>query len=205
MKPTPRTIRRLGAASAALSLCLTVWHPAHVEPQTTDLVAQGRQALDADKVDEAIAVLEKAVTADPNDPAALAWFGSAQVRRARTASLFDRPGWVKKGFNALDEAVERFPNAFVVYMVRGITATQVPDLFKKAPVAVKDLSVVVAMREKNPGAVPEAVMPSVYFHLGLAYKNNSQPAEARAAWEKGKKLYPSAPETQAIEKELRSL
>ena len=205
MKPTRRTIRRLGAAVAALALCLTAWHPAPVEPQTTDLVAQGRQALDADKVDQAIAIFEKAVTADPNDPAALAWFGSAQVRKARSAPLFDRPGWVKKGFNALDEAVERFPNAFVVYMVRGITATQVPDLFRKAPVAVKDLSAVIAMREKNPAAIPEAAMPSIYFHLGLAYKKNGQPGEARAAWEKGKMLYPSAPETPAIEKELRSL
>ena len=71
--------------------------------------------------------------------------------------------------------------------------------------AVKDLSAVVTMREANAQAVPEAVMPGVYLHLGLAYKRTSQPAAARAAWEKGRTLYPSAPEAQAIERELRSL
>ena len=70
---------------------------------------------------------------------------------------------------------------------------------------MKDLSTVVAMREKNPQMVPDAVMPSVFLNLGLAYKKNVQSDEARATWEKGKTLYPAAPETQAIEKELRSL
>jgi len=41
-------------------------------------------------------------------------------------------GWVKRGFDTLDEAAERFPDAFVVYVVRGITAARVPDLFRKA-------------------------------------------------------------------------
>ena len=205
MKLRRSNIRRLAAAVAALACFMAGWPPDRTESQVTDLVTQGRQALDADKVDEAIAIFEKAVTVDPKEPAALAWLGSAQVRKARTASFFDCPGWVKKGFNTLDEAVELFPSAFVVYMVRGITATQVPDLFRKAPVAVKDLNAVVSMREKNLAAVPDAVMPSVYLHLGHAYKKSGLTAEARAAWEKGKKLYPSAPETQAIEEELRSL
>ena len=204
MKPIRRTVRRFGTI-AALACFIAVVHPGHIDAQATDLVAQGRQVLAADKVDEALAIFEKAVTTDPQNPASLAWLGSAQVRKARTVPPFEGAGWVKRGFNTLDEAVERFPNAFIAYMVRGITATQVPDLFKKAPVAVKDLSAVVAMREKNAKAVPDAVMPSVYLNLGLAYKKNGQPAEARAAWEKGKQLYPSAPETPTIEKELRSL
>jgi len=195
----------LGTAIAALAFFMAVWHPGLAGAQAADLVAQGRQALGADKVDEALVLLEKAVAADPKDPAALAWLGSAQVRKARRVPPMDGAGWVKRGFNTLDEAVERFPDSFVVYLVRGITATQVPDLFKKAPAAVSDLTAVVAMRDKNPKAVPESVMPSVYLHLGLAYKKNSQPAEARAAWETGRARYPTAPEARAIEEELRKL
>lgn len=205
MKPTPCTVRRLGAAVAAITFFLLASPPSRADAQAADLVAQGREALAANKVDDALAIFEKAVAADAKDPAALAWLGNAQVRKARTAAPMDAAGWVKRGFTTLDEAVDSFPNAFVVYLVRGITATQVPDLFRKAPVAVKDLSTLVAMREKEPRAVPEAVMPSVYLHLGLAYKKNGQPAEARAAWEKGKSAYPTAPEVPAIEKELRSL
>jgi hypothetical protein len=53
-----------------------------LEVQAADLVSQGRQALDADRIDDAIALLEKAVSAEPGNPAALAWLGSAQVRKA---------------------------------------------------------------------------------------------------------------------------
>ncbi len=200
-----RSVPRFGALVAVLALLIAVWHPNTAEPETPDLVVQGRHALDADKADDAIALLEKAVAANPNDPAALAWLGTAQVRKARTAAPVDAPGWVKKGFNTLDEAVERFPNTFIVYMLRGITAARVPDLFKKAPAAVKDLSAVVAMKEKDTKAVPDAVMPSIYLSLGLAYKKTGQTAEARTAWEKGKTLYPAAPEAQAINKELQNL
>jgi len=70
---------------------------------------------------------------------------------------------------------------------------------------VKDLSVVVAMKDAQPQTVPDGVMPAVYLNLGLAYKKTGRPAAARAAWEKAKTLYPAAPEAAAIDKELRSL
>jgi tetratricopeptide (TPR) repeat protein len=191
-------------AFAALCI-LAVLRPDHVEPQTGDLVAQGRQALDADRPDEAIALLEKAVAAEPNNPTALAWLGSAQVRKAPRVGGLEAAGWVKRGFDTLDEAAERFPDAFVVYVVRGVTAARVPDLFRKADVAVKDLSRVVAMKEARPPAVPDTVMPVVYLNLGVAYRKIGQAAAARAVWEKAKALHPAAPEAVAIDRELRSL
>jgi tetratricopeptide (TPR) repeat protein len=191
-------------AFAALCI-LAVLRPDHLEPQTGDLVAQGRQALDADRPDEAIALLEKAVAAEPNNPTALAWLGSAQVRKAPRVGGPEAAGWVKRGFDTLDEAAERFPDAFVVYVMRGVTAARVPDLFRKADVAVKDLSRVVAMKEARPPAVPDTVMPVVYLNLGVAYRKIGQAAAARAVWEKAKALYPAAPEAVAIDRELRSL
>src|SRR2546425_1149344 len=83
--------------------------------------------------------------------------------------------------------------------------TRVPDLFRKADVAVKDLRTVVAMKDAQPQAVPDGVMPAVYLNLGLAFKKTGQPGAARAAWEKAKALYPAAPEAAAMDKELRGL
>jgi tetratricopeptide (TPR) repeat protein len=197
-------MRNIALALAVLCI-LAVLRPDHVEPQTGDLVSQGHQALDADRPDDAIALFEKAIAAEPNNPAALAGLGSAQVRKAARVGRMEAAGWVKRGFDTLDEAVERFPDAFVVYVVRGVTATRVPTLFRKTDVAVQDLTRVVAMKEAQPQTVPDAVMPAVYLNLGLAYKKAGQPAAARAAWEKAKRLYPAAPEAAAIERELRSL
>jgi tetratricopeptide (TPR) repeat protein len=199
------TPRSRWLASFAAACILATLGPGHVEPQTADLVTQGRQALDGGRTDEAVTLFEKAVAADPKNAAALAWLGSAQVRKAAAAPGPETAGWVKRGFDTLDEAVERFPDAFVVYVVRGSTAARVPDLFRKADVAVKDLSRVVAMKDAQAAAVPDAVMPIVYLNLGLAYKKAGQPAAARAAWEKGRRLYPSAPEASAMDRELRSL
>jgi tetratricopeptide (TPR) repeat protein len=168
-------------------------------------VGPATQPSAADTSDEAIAALERAVAADPGDPAALARLGGAQLRRARTAEITEAPGWVSKGFAALDRAVQRFPEAFIGYLTRGIAASQVPDLFGRAPVAVNDLSALIRMKQERPEAVPDAVMPSVYLHLGVAHKKIGQRADARAAWERGKALYPAAAEAQAIDKELQSL
>ena len=138
------TLRHLGAALIAAA-AVSIWQPDSLEAQAADLVSQGRQALDADRIDDAIALLEKAVSAEPRNPAALAWLGSAQVRKAGQVPGMEAAGWIKRGFDALDEAVERFPDAFVVYVVRGNTAGRVPPMFNKTEVAVKDLSTVVAM------------------------------------------------------------
>jgi uncharacterized protein HemY len=77
-------------------------------------------------------------------------------------------------------------------------------MFNKAPVAVKDMNTILAMKEKDSASVPDRVMPNVYLTLGQALKKDRQPVEARAALEKGKALYPSAPEIQAIDAELAS-
>jgi hypothetical protein len=78
-------------------------------------------------------------------------------------------------------------------------------MFNKTDVAVKDLSAVVAMKDKRPDAVPDGVMPLVYLNLGLAQKKAGRAADARAAWETGRRLYPAAPETAAIDRELKGL
>ncbi len=194
----------LSVRFAALAVAVTIGFTKYSEAQTPDLVAQGRQALAAEKFDEALTTLEQAVAADAKNPAALAWFGNAQVRMTATVPLFDRPNWVKQGMDTLDQAVERFPNDWVVYLVRGSTAARLPSMFAKGPQAVKDLNRVIAMHEKNPSSVSDGAMVTAYLNLGFAHKQNGDMSDARAAWEKGKKLYPQAPEAAAMDKEIAS-
>jgi len=81
------TIHRRLAAALAVVLFLGIWRPDSIEPQTLDLVAEGRQALDADRIDDAVALFEGAVTADATTPAALLRLGSAQVREGGLRGL----------------------------------------------------------------------------------------------------------------------
>ena len=199
-----RALRGLTGALAVL-IILALGHPFRAETQGNDLVTEGRQALNAGRVDEAIGLLERAVAADAKNPAALAWLGNARVRKAPSVPLMESAGWVTRGFDTLDEAVERFPDAWVVYLVRGLTAVNVPPMFYKTKVAVDDLGRVVAMKDRTPQAVPDAVMGPAYLNLGLAYKQSGDRQQARAIWEKGRQLYPAAPEAAAIERELKGL
>jgi tetratricopeptide (TPR) repeat protein len=187
----------------SLVLALAAGPLAHA--QFSSLVTQGRQALEAGKIDDALASFQSAVAADPQDAAALAFLGTAQVSKARAVDISEAPDWVKKGFDTLDGAVERFPDNFVVYVNRGAAGARVPAMFRKGDVAVKDLDRVVAMKAQRPEAVPDAVMPSVYLSLGLAYKTLGRASDARAAWEKAKTLSPSAREGQMIDQELQGL
>jgi hypothetical protein len=86
-----------------------------------------------------------------------------------------------------------------------MTAVNLPVMFNKTKVAVADLGAVVTMKDRAPQAVPDAVMGSVFLNLGLAEKNGGDRARARAAWERGRQLYPTAPEAAAIDRELKGL
>ena len=204
MTPNERTSRVLTGVLAVL-IIFALGHPFHAASQGGDLVSQGRQALDAGRVDEAIGLFERAVAADAKNPAALAWLGNARVRKAPSVPLLERAGWVNRGFDTLDEAVERFPDAWIVYLVRGMTAVNLPVMFNKTKIAVADLGTVVTMKDRAPQAVPDAVMGSVFLNLGLAEKTSGDRARARATWERGRQLYPTGPEAAAIDRELKGL
>jgi Tfp pilus assembly protein PilF len=200
-----KSTRRLACLLALLAAFAAVPAAPARAQALSPMVKEGRDLLQADKIDDALDLLRKAVEKDPQDPFALAWLGTALCRKAGTVDIFEGPKWVVEGYKNLDEAVTRFPDAYIGYVARGIVSTRVPDVFKKLPSAVTDLSTVVAMHDKDPKKTPDAVMGMVYLNLGTAYKKSGQPDKARETWETGKKLYPKAPELAAIDKELKEL
>jgi tetratricopeptide (TPR) repeat protein len=167
------------------------------------LVELARAYADGGRIAEGLKLLERAVALDSKDPAARAWLGSVQVRMARTT---EDPGaqlqWVKTGTRTLDEAVEEFPTVPIVYLVRGVTGVQLPDRFRRYRLAIRDFTTLLEWHAKGTPAVPEAQLPLVYLSLGRAYRLNDQEAEARATWEKGRRLHPQAPEARLMDKAL---
>jgi Flp pilus assembly protein TadD len=78
-------------------------------------------------------------------------------------------------------------------------------MFNKTKVAIDDLGRVVTMKDRAPQVVPDAVMGPAYLNLGLAYKSSGDRDQARAVWEKARRLYPTAPEVASIDRELKAL
>src|SRR5262249_52765034 len=165
-----------GLLALALVLASPVDPAAAQTPRPTNpLALKGWEILNSGKVDEALAMLEKAAEADANDPFAHAWLGVALVRKGGIVEPAEAPAWVKKGFNAMDEVVELHPNVYVGYLARGVAAVKVPDLFKKAPAAVEDLKKVLAMKQQDAASVPEEDMPAVYLTLRISSKKPRPP------------------------------
>ena len=179
MTTNERTLRTLTGVLAVLIIA-ALGHPFHAASQDSDLVAQGRQALDAGRVDEAIALFERAVAADAKSPAR--WPGSAApgCARRRSVPMMERAGWVSRGFDTLDEAVERFPEAWIVYLVRGLTAVNLPADVQQDQGRGRRPRPVVAMKDRAPQVVPDAVMGAVFLNLGLAEKNTRGHGPRRA-------------------------
>ena len=149
-----------------------------------------------ERVDEAIDLFERAVAADAKNPAALAWLGNAQVRKAaeRAAPWSCRLGQPRlrhprRGGRALSRRVDRLSGA------RDDRRQSLPVMFSKTKVAVADLGTVVTMRRPTPQAVPDAVMAAVFLQPRPG-REAQRPAGAgpRRRGTRAGQLYPSAPE-----------
>lgn len=88
---------------AALSLILIAATP-------DALSTAGRQALRQGDSEKAAALLEQAVSQQPNNADYHFWLGSAYGTEARKASLFKQPGLAKKTKNEFERAVQLDPD-----------------------------------------------------------------------------------------------
>jgi len=81
---------------------------------------------------------------------------------------------------------------WAAWYIRGINNLYWPDWFHKAPLAQEYLAEAVALHERlPPSAQDENDMYALgYLALGDAYALLDQPADARKAWEKGRRAYP---------------
>lgn len=85
----------------------------HASPQPAPqnpLIDQGRAALQQDDIDNAVDLLQKAVTAEPGSADAHYWLGNAYGRLALKANIFRRLSLARKTRAEFERAVELNPD-----------------------------------------------------------------------------------------------
>ncbi|MBM3238518.1 tetratricopeptide repeat protein [Candidatus Poribacteria bacterium] len=134
------------------------------------------------KYEEALAVLDKFLEAEPNNAEAHAWKGNVLGTLSQRAS--DMMQMMQYGMQAMQEfetAVQLDPNNITGLMGRGMSMLMAPPPFGNLDVAVSDFQKVV---ELEPNHVDG------HFHLGVAYQKKGEIEKAKAEFEKTLQLKP---------------
>jgi tetratricopeptide (TPR) repeat protein len=129
------------------------------------LAMQGNEA-SLDMADESVKAL---LRLDGRHVEALAISGSLYTIKARrTTSLFKRMWYSFKAARVLDKAVDLDPKNVSARTIRAFTALVLPRYQKRLWTAVGDFEYLLQVKSDDPDALPDEMMPKVYFNLGFA-------------------------------------
>ena len=129
------------------------------------LAMQGNEA-SLDMADESVKALLKL---DGKHVEALSISGSLYTIKARrTTSLFKRMWYSFKAARVLDKAVRLDPKNVSARTIRAFTALVLPRYQKRLGTAVGDFEYLLQVKSDDPDALPDEMMPKVYFNLGFA-------------------------------------
>jgi tetratricopeptide (TPR) repeat protein len=110
------------------------------------------------------------------------------------AALLHRGALARQALEHMDVVVLKQPEAWVAHYARGLNHLHWPRQLGHAEDAVRDLSLCVALQEKQGGQGGNPWYLKVHIALGDAYTKAGQYAQARAAWQLGLKHFAQSKE-----------
>jgi tetratricopeptide (TPR) repeat protein len=171
-----------------------------------DYVSEAQALAQGGKLADAIALLQQGAKDYPESSDIYAYLGLYTGQSAgQAASLVDAGRLTTEAFALLDKAVELGPDNPTAYFYRGIMGVRVPVFLAKLPGGITDLKKVIALHDKSPDAVPQAMFIAAYASLAEGYEKGSNPTDARAAYEMVVKLAPGTDAAKNAQAKLASL
>jgi tetratricopeptide (TPR) repeat protein len=174
------------------------------------LVQLGRvyhdQGADGNKeaVEKGMTYLDKALELEPTNGVALVYRGSLWTMRARDAWWpFTKMSRVDKGIDEMDKAVELMPTNVTVRIVRGINNVQLPSMFKRLSIALKDFDYLLNCREFS--YFDMNLQSKIFLWAGIAYKHDNQTNKAKELLQKTVSLTPESWMAAKAKEELKEL
>ncbi|HTR82417.1 MAG TPA: tetratricopeptide repeat protein [Bacteroidota bacterium] len=159
---------------------------------------------DEGAVDKGFECFDKILQADPSNAVAWAYRGSLWTLRARDAWWpFTKMKDVDKGVDQLDKAVDLAPNDVNVRIVRGINSVNLPSMFHRLPIALKDFDYL--MNDPRFAHLGPNLQATIYYWAGVAYKNDSQTSKAKELLQKAISADPNSDTARKAESELKQL
>jgi len=156
-----------------------------------------------DRAEEAVAAL---LRMDKRNAEGLAIAGSLLTMKARrTTSLFKRMWYAFKAARRLDKAVKADPRNVSARTIRAFTALVLPRYLRRLRTAVEDFEYLIEVKGEDPGALPDGMMPKVYYNLGLAEAKMGNGVRAREILEVVITRFPDSEENRRAHELLEKL
>ena len=155
-----------------------------------------------DAVDKGFTCFDKVLQIDPANAVALAYRGSFWTLRARDAWWpFTKMKDVDKGIDEMDKAVDLAPDNISVRLTRGINSVNLPSMFHRLPVALKDFEYL--MNDAKFAAFNPHLQATIYCWAGVAYNSDGQTAKAKELLQKAISTDPNSETAHKAENELK--
>lgn len=155
-----------------------------------------------DAVDKGFTCFERILQTDPSNAVALVYRGSLWTLRARDAWWpFTKMKDVDKGVDEMDKAVDLAPDNISVRLVRGINSVNLPSMFHRLPVALKDFEHL--MNDAKFAGFNPHLQSTIYCWAGIAYNNDGQTTKAKELLQKAVSADPNSETARKAENELK--
>jgi hypothetical protein len=157
-------------------------------------------------LDRAEEVVDALLREDGTDAEALAIAGSLITMKARrTRSLFKRMWYAFVAARKLDKAVSTDPGNVSARTIRAFTALVLPKYLRRLRTAVEDFDYLIGVKGQDSGALPDEMMPKVYYNLGFALAKMGSGTRAREVLEVVMTKFPSSEEHRRAQELLEKL
>ncbi len=145
-------------------------------------LAEVQRLLRQDQANEALALVQKLLQADPKNAEYHAWHGNILGTLSNNAKdMMKMAEYGMASFAAFERAIQLDPNNISGRLGRGIANLMAPPPFGNLEGALTDLKRVIALDQRNTEG---------HFFLGLLYKKQGDPAQARNEFQKVLELDP---------------
>ncbi len=157
-----------------------------------------------DAVDKGFTCFDKVLQLDPSNAVALVYRGSLWTLRARDAWWpFTKMKDVDKGVDEMDKAVDLAPDNVSVRLVRAINSVNLPSMFRRLPIALKDFEYL--MNDSKFAGYNLHLQSTIYCWAGIAYNNDGQAAKAKELLQKAVSADPNSETAKKAENELKKI
>ncbi len=142
----------------------------------------------AGKLDEVLALYEKAATDNPNDAKAQTALGQAYLNKLFNSPQGPEAGiWGTKADKAFDHALAIDDHNWEARYTKAVSLSNWPAFLGKQPEAIHNFEVLVQQQSEGP-VQPEYA--STYLILGNLYQQTGKVDKALAIWQQGQSLFP---------------
>jgi len=130
------------------------------------MIELGRLYHERANPEKAVRILGKAVKIEKDSPIALIYLGSSYTMMAGQAEkVEDKLSYLEKGMRILDETAEKYPDNYEVRLIRGVNSMNIPDMFGRYRIAIKDFEYILSSVD----SIPKSEERIILEYLKIAY------------------------------------